>query len=426
MDTPSPLLYILALIALLAFSMFFSAAESAFLSASRLHLRYLSEKNHPAARRVESILKHRDLFLNAILVGNNVVNIATSALITALALEIFGDAGVALATAFATIIILLFGEILPKSVALHWPEKLALKISLPVRVLIVVSIPVVFVFTLLTRAIGRAMGGADSSSGQSVTEDDLRTLIEVGEEEGVIESGKRSMLNRILEYTDLTAHEIMTPRTEIVAVDERATKDEILALHATERYSRYPVYRGNIDSIVGILRIRDVILGDSHHGPSRDITARELAIKPVFAFETQTLASLQALLRAENRNLAVVLDEYGGTAGIITTEDLAEEIFGSIRDEFDVEELARPAEAAPVDGSIVNGSERLSALGERLGIALDSPMHETIAGFIMEKTGDIPSVGMSVIEAGWMFTVAEREGNKISAVRLDRLSGGAQ
>ena len=166
------------------------------------------------------------------------------------------------------------------------------------------------------------------------------------------------MLNRILEYTDLTAREIMTPRTAIVAVDERATKGEILALHARERYSRYPVYRGNIDSIVGILRIRDVILGESGTGALRagepavaEPTARDLAIKPVFAFESQTLASLQALLREENRNLAVVLDEYGGTAGIITTEDLAEEIFGSIRDEFDEEESAISPGNGAIDGS---------------------------------------------------------------------------
>ncbi len=427
MDNPSPLLYILALVALLACSMFFSAAESAFLSASRLHLRYLSEKKHPAARRVMGILRHRDVFLNAILVGNNVVNIAASALITALALRFFGDAGVALATAFATVVILLFGEILPKSVALHWPEKLALKMSLPVRILIVLSVPVVFLFTLLTRALGRALGGGDSASGQAVTEDDLKTLIDVGEEEGVIESGKRSMLNRILEYTDLTAREIMTPRTGIVAVDERATKGEILALHARERYSRYPVYRGNIDSIVGILRIRDVILGESgtDASGSGEPTARDLAVKPVFAFESQTLASLQALLREENRNLAVVLDEYGGTAGIITTEDLAEEIFGSIRDEFDEEESAASPVNGAIDGATVPGSERLSVLGESLGIALESRLYETVAGFIMEKTGDIPAVGMSVVESGWMFTVAEREGNKIAAVRLDRLSGGA-
>ncbi len=426
MSLTTPAFYFAALVALLGCSMFFSAVESAFLSASRLHLRYLSEKRHRAARRVEAILRHRDLFLNTVLVGNNIVNIATSALITALSVRVFGDAGVGLATALATVIILLFGEILPKSVALHWPEKLSMRFSLPIRILMTAAVPVVVPFSLLTRAIGKVLGGADPGAGQPVTEDDLRALIEVGEEEGVIESGKRSMLNRILEYTDLSARDIMTPRTGIVALEEAATLDEILSLHDRERYSRYPVYRENIDSIVGVLRIRDVILAEGEAGAGQRALARDFALKPVFAFESQNLASLQALLRAENRNLAVVLDEYGGTAGIVTTEDLAEEVFGSLRDEFDEEETDTARHSAPVDGALVPGGERLSLLSERLGITLDSRHHETIAGFLMERTGEIPEEGISVVESGWMFTVAAREGNAIESVRIDRLSGGSR
>ncbi len=424
-DLPlSPFMYFLALAVLLGLSMFFSAAETAFLSASRLHLRYLSEKRHRAARRVEGILSRRDLFLNAILVGNNVVNIAASALITSVSLSLFGDAGVGLATAFATVIILLFGEILPKSVALHWPERLALRISIPVRLAVAASLPVTLPLALLARGISRLGGSGKAAAETGVTEDDLRALIEVGEEEGVIESGKRGMLHRILGYADLCARDVMTPRTNIVAIPEDATLEEILALHARERYSRYPVYGESIDEITGILRIRDLILGlpEPPESLNGSFQVRDWAVKCVFAFESQPLGAVQSLLRSENRNLAVVIDEYGGTAGIVTTEDLAEEVFGGLRDEFDDDEKA----ASAAGETLVEGTERLTALSERLGIALESECFETIGGLLMERLADIPAVGMSVIEGNWMFTVAEREGNRVVSVRIDRLSGGAE
>lgn len=414
----SPAFYLVSLAILLAFSMFFSASESAFSSANRLHIRYLSEKKHRAARRVEAILAHKELFLNTVLVGNNVVNIATSALITSVSLRLFGDAGVGLATAFATIIILIFGEILPKSVALHWPERLALRFSLPIRIIVTCASPAVILLTILTRALARLAGEAEQSVSRGLTEDDLKTLIEVGEEEGVIESGKKSMLHRILSYADLTARDVMTPRTAIVGIPESASREEAIAIHARERYSRYPLYRDNIDTVVGMLRIRDLVLDDeAETGDWNGL--RDYALKPVFAYASQPLASVQTLLRDENRNMAIVIDEYGGTAGIVTTEDLAEAVFGGLRDEFD-DESADDAETGVLT---IDGTERLAALSERLGIHLESQRSETIAGLILERLGDIPHIGMSIIEGGCMFTVAEREGNRIASVRVDHVPG---
>jgi len=418
-EPPPDSIYLLALLVLLLCSMFFSASETAFMSSSRLRIRYLREKKNPAAIRVERLLQKKDFFLSAILIGNNIVNISTSAIITALALQFFGNAGVGIATAFATVIILIFGEILPKSVALLRPERIALRFSLPLTIFILVATPVISVFSLLTRGLASLFGLQKKGYRPAVTEEDIKTLIEVGEEDGLFASQERDMMHKILKYTDLSARDIMIPRTDIVAIHIDSTRKEILALSHSSRYSRFPVYGEDIDDIRGILYIKDFLFYDGTDDSSFSVT--KLLRPALFVFETQNMSVLQGRLRSGNHNIAVIIDEYGGTAGIVTTEDLVEEIFGGIRDEYD-----RPVNQTADSGEwIVEGSQRLADVNERFAIQLISDFYDTLGGFIMEKAGEIPVPGTAVDEQGYRFTVKSVSGNRIEEIRVERKGGAA-
>jgi putative hemolysin len=402
--------------------MFFSASETAFLSASRLHLRYLTEKKNRAALRVQNILRRKELFLNTILVGNNAVNITMSAFVTALAVSAFGDAGVGVATAAATFAILVFGEILPKSIALLQSERLALRLSLPLKILIFVLSPVVIAFSIVTGFISLVLGGKKNGERDRFTEEDLKTLIEVGEEEGVLETNERNMLHKILNYADLNTRDIMTPRTDIVAVHIDDSMDDILKLARASRFSRYPVFGDDIDDIRGIIYIKDFLFPDS--GDS-EFSVRQYLRPALFIFESRKVSDVQKTLRAEKQNLAIVIDEFGGTSGLVSTEDLVEEIFGAIRDEYDITPAGEPAEAGATreeepEDFIIDGTERLDTLNARLGTAIASSFYDTIGGFIMEKLGDIPAKGSAVRDQGFSFTVTEMDGNRIAAVRVER------
>jgi CBS domain containing-hemolysin-like protein len=419
-EPPSASFYLVLLVILLVFSMCFSAAETAFLSASRLRMRYLKEKNNKSAARVERLLSRKVFFLNAILIGNNVVNIATSSLITALALHLFGDAGVGIATAFATIIILIFGEILPKSVALQRPESIALKFSLPLSIFIVLISPVVLAFSFITRFLSGLFAKKNNTGNTvtTVTEEDIKTLIEVGEEEGVIEPKERDMMHKILKYTDLTARDIMTPRTAIATIAISASRAEILDFAHESRFSRFPVYGDDIDDIRGILYVKDFLF--SSGGSTENFSVKAMLRPALFVFENQKISDLQEKLRVSRQNIAIVVDEYGGTAGIVTTEDLVEEIFGGIRDEYDRPERAANIEAVKDAPIVIAGTERLDELGDRLGIRLESTFYDTIAGYIMERSGEIPQAGFHIEEQGFGFTVLALSGNRIESVRVEK------
>lgn len=422
-EPPTAALYLAVLSLLLLCSMFFSASETAILSASRLHIRYLREKKNRAAIRVERLLSRKALFLNAILVGNNVVNVTMSAIVTALSVERFGAAGVALATVIATVGILVFGEILPKSIALLQSERIALALSLPLSALIAVAAPFVSVLTLVTSFLSRVIGGGKGRESDAVTEDDIKALIEVGEEEGLLGTGERVMLHNIINYTDLNARDIMTPRTDIVALPLQATREDVLSASRDSSLSRFPVYGDDIDDVRGFLYVKDFLFPPAGGGKRR---IADMLRPALFVFESRKISELQKLFRAENQNIAIVLDEYGGTSGLVSTQDLVEEIFGRVRDEYDAvakaadESDSAPVAALPLD---LDGSERLDAVSARLGASLSSEFYDTIAGFVMERLDDIPSTGSSVREQGYAFTVTAMTGNRVDSVRVSRTGG---
>lgn len=416
-EPPSASIYLITLAILLACSMFFSASETALLSVNRLRIRFLSEKKNVQALRTKKLTAQKDRFLTAILIGNNIVNVTISSLLTALALNYFGDSGVGIATALSTLLILIFGEILPKSIALTRAEPLALKFSLLVLIFTKLFTPIIFFFNFFSRGLARLFGIKIQTDKGLVSEDDIKDLLETGEEEGLIESTENEMLKKIFKYTDLDVHDIMTPRTDIVAINKKASIQEILELSKKSSFSRFPVYGDNIDDILGILYIKDFLF--SLQKNAKLDTFLDLIRPPFFCFEEQDVPTLQIEMHNKNQNIAIVIDEYGGTSGIVTNEDILEEIFGALEDEYDF--FPNQKSLPQTKESYLNtlpGNTRLSELSERLGIQLVSEYYDTIGGFILEKTGDIPAPNFQIIEQGFIFTVLKVTNNRIETVSI--------
>lgn len=339
MDTGEPphiILLLVSLLALFLLSMFFSSAETAFLSLNKLKLRFLRERNNRAAARAEKILQNKQKFLSTILIGNSIVNIAISVVLTAAALRIFGDSGLGIAVAAGTVLLLIFGEILPKSIALVYPDVLSLAFARFILLLMAILSPAVTLFSAVTGVLLRLCGIREAQNTATVTEEDLREFFQAREESGFIGSDERTVLTNILRYGDFSVRSVMTPRRDIAAIHISASASEIIELSKKSRFSRFPVYSTNIDAIQGFFYIKDFLFSPEYLDGSAAFQVSAYLRKPLFVFETTKLAQVEKKFHAEQQTMAIVLDEYGGTAGLITVEDVSEEIFGSILDEYDV------------------------------------------------------------------------------------------
>ena len=339
MDTGEPphiILLLVSLLALFLLSMFFSSAETAFLSLNKLKLRFLRERNNRAAARAEKILQNKQKFLSTILIGNSIVNIAISVVLTAAALRIFGDSGLGIAVAAGTVLLLIFGEILPKSIALVYPDALSLAFACFLLLLMAILSPVVTLFSAVTGVLLRLCGIREAQNTATVTEADLREFFQAREESGFIGSDERTVLTNILRYGDFSVRSVMTPRRDIAAIHISASASEIIELSKKSRFSRFPVYSTNIDDIQGFFYIKDFLFSPKYLDGSAAFQVSAYLRKPLFVFETTKLAQVEKKFHTEQQTMAIVLDEYGGTAGLITVEDVSEEIFGSILDEYDV------------------------------------------------------------------------------------------
>ena len=339
MDTGEPphiVLLLISLLALFLLSMFFSSAETAFLSLNKLKLRFLRERNNRAAARAEKILQNKQKFLSTILIGNSIVNIAISVVLTAAALRIFGDSGLGIAVAAGTVLLLIFGEILPKSIALVYPDALSLAFARFILLLMAILSPAVTLFSAITGVLLRLCGIREAQNTATVTEADLREFFQAREESGFIGSDERTVLTNILRYGDFSVRSVMTPRRDIAAIHISASASEIIELSKKSRFSRFPVYSTNIDAIQGFFYIKDFLFSPEYLDGSAAFQVSAYLRKPLFVFETTKLAQVEKKFHTEQQTMAIVLDEYGGTAGLITVEDVSEEIFGSILDEYDV------------------------------------------------------------------------------------------
>ncbi|MBQ8560431.1 MAG: HlyC/CorC family transporter [Spirochaetaceae bacterium] len=405
---------LLAVVVLIILSMIFSSSESAFLSINRLRIRFLRSKKDRGAIRVGRLLDRKEQLLNTVLVGNNIVNIAITALLTSLALQLFGSSGVGIATLASTVVLLIFGEITPKTVGSRHPEPVAFLFSGLISFSMKLFSPLVFVFSGFARLASRALGIKSNQKTVSFTEDEIKNFIDVGEEEGVLEQDEKRMMHRVFRFTDLAAKDIMVPRTKIVAISLTASYHSIIELAQQSRLSRFPVYRQNLDDIVGVLYIKDMMF---YQGKSDNFFVQDIMRPPLYIVGTKKMSSVQQMLRENRQSLAVVIDEYSGTDGILTTEDISREIFGTVGDEFYQARIPQTVELAQGE-ALVDGAIRLTEVAERFGCSLHSEFYETLGGYLSEKLDKVPVEGDFYREQGMLFTVKEADATRILTIHV--------
>ncbi len=415
-DISIPALIISAAV-LITLSMLFSVSESAFLSVNKLRLRVRCRAGNKRALRVAKLLKNKERMINTLLVSNDLVNVMLSAILTAFALKVFGSKAIAITTFVATLLLLLFGEITPKAVCTRHPDPIAYGLSGFVQFVVVVMRPIVLVFTAVSRFVLFLRGIKVKNEQTSFTVEDIKTFLDVSAESGIIEHGEKNLMNRVFKFKDLEAQDIMIPRKQITFVHIDDSYDKVLELSMRTLFSRFPVYRRDIDDIVGTVYIKDLLF---YSGDKKSFSLRSVMRPPLFILETKNMSSTQQILRENRQTMAIVVDEYSGTEGILTKEDIAAEMFGAGISEFS--KAANVSSTIPVDSNEfeVEGSTRLSDINEALRVNLNSDINESVGGWIMEKIGRIAEVGDKVNFEGWNFIVEKLDGFRIEKVLLVR------
>lgn len=376
MDSTGILIQTIALVILLIGSGFFSASETSLMSLSKIRIRHMQEEGVKGAKLVASLIEDSNKLLSTILVGNNVVNIAATSISTSLFMTLLGSNGVPVATAVMTVLVLLFGEITPKTIAANNSEKVAIFVSRPIKVIIFILKPVVWVFNLVTGVIFKILGVKDKSNQPYITEEELKTMVNVSHEEGVLEIEERQIINNVFQFGDMQAKEAMVQRLDMIAINSEDKYEEIIEMFKNEKFSRMPVYNESIDDIIGILNIKDIIfLSDEE---IQQFNIKDYIREPFFTYEFKKITQLLEEMKIEKSQMAIVVDEYGGTAGLITIEDLVEVIVGDIEDEYDEEE--EEIQVIKEDEYIVDGSIKITDVNELIGVRLESEEFDSIGG----------------------------------------------
>jgi putative hemolysin len=397
-----------------------SAAEAGLISVNKVRVRHLAERGNRAASAVVRVVEEHERFFATILLLNNVLNAVIATIGTSLAIRLWGNTGIvlALATAFITIAFVVFGELTPKSLAVHASERWSLMIAQPVRFLMTVSAPFVFVFALIPRAIIRLLGGGQSIMTPSVTEGELRMLIDVGQQQGTLETQHGTMLENIFRIGEAEAREVMTPRNEIQWVEADWTLANILTKYGDIPHTRFPVYEDDIDDVVGIISIKDAMRALAEDPNRMDLPVTSLMRPPVFVPETKRLDEVLDLFRQGGQKMALVVDEFGGIAGLVTLNSVVERVIGRTG-----EEGRRPRElfvAVDADTFEVDGAMSIEEANERLGLAIPEGDYHTIAGFMLEALQKLPRTGDRLRYRDLRFRITAMSGLKIVRVRVRR------
>ncbi len=411
MDAPGVIQFIF-LIVLVILSGFFSSAETALTTVNRVRMRTLEEEGNKRAARVNKILENYSKMLSAILIGNNIVNLSASALATTLAMQI--GLAVGIATGVLTIVVLLLGEIVPKTWAMHSSEKLSLAYSGIIYSLMHLLTPVIFLVDKLANGILRLMKIDPSQKITTMTEAELRTYVAVSHEDGVIESEEREMIYNVFDFSDAQAKDIMIPRINMVSVDINDNYRQVMSVFRESMYTRLPVYQDDNDNIIGLINIKDFILCDDEE----NFHVKDILRDAYYTYEFKKVADLLYELRETTTSVAFVLDEYGATVGMITLEDLLEEIVGEIRDEYDEDEeelIQKKGERT----YLVEGSMKLDDINDELDTGLMSEDYDSIGGLIIECLDRLPEDNEEVtLENGIRLKVQGIEQNRIVKVLM--------
>ena len=415
MESGSLWIQVIILLVLMIISAFFSASETALMSVSKVKIRHLREEGVRGASVVEKLISEPKKLLSTILVGNNVVNIAATSISTSLLLKLFGAQGVAVATAMMTVLILVFGEVTPKTMASNNKERVSLGVAKVLNVIILVLSPIVFILNLFTTIIFKIFRIKDDDPKSLITEEDLKVMVNVSHEEGVLEQEEREIINNVFEFGDMRAEDAMIQRIDMVSVSVDATFDEVLEIFKEEKKSRLPVYKENIDDIVGILNIKDVFFISKEEIETFSV---EKYMRDVFfTYEFKKISQLLEEMKLAKTQIAIVLDEYGGTSGLLTVEDLVEVLVGDIEDEYDEEddEIVKVGEGE----YIVDGSTKITDVNDYLYDDLESDEFDSIGGYILGHLNGLPEEG-EVIDLNDSVTVniISLDKNRIEKLKL--------
>ena len=411
---PSDTYQIIILLVLLALSAFFSSNETALMSVNRIRLRSLADEGNKRAAMALDILENQTpKLLSAILIGNNIVNISASSLATTLAYS-FGGYMVSIVTLILTVLILIFGEITPKNYATINSEKITLRYIPVFKFLMTIMTPVIFIINLFSRGVMRLMRVDPDAANKAMTEEELRTIVDVSHEDGVIESDEKEMIYNVFDLGDATAKDIMVPRVHVTFADVASTYDELIDIFREDKFTRLPVYKDSQNNIVGIINMKDLLLYDK----DTEFVIDNFLRKPHFTYERKSISDLLVEMKDSTFNIAIVLDEYGDMAGLITLEDILEEIVGEIHDEYDEKEDDLVQKISDRE-YIIEGSMHLDDVNDHLHTELDSEDYDSLGGFIIEHLDRLPVAGDEVItEEGIRLIVEKLDKNRIEQVHV--------
>lgn len=405
------------LVILLALSAFFSSSETALLSYNKIKMRRMVDEGIKGAKTVSKVTEDSGKMLSVILIGNNLVNIGASSIATSLAISIFQSKGVGIATAIMTILIIIFSEITPKTIASQNSESIALKVATPIYLISKILSPIAKLFNIVANALVKLLGGEVNKEEPSITEEELKTIVDVGQEEGVFEQDEKEMIYNVFDFADLHVKDIMVQRIDIKAVDVNTTYDELIEIFETEQFSRMPVYEESIDKVVGIINIKDLFFAKNIE---QNFDIRSYMRKPYFTFEYKMADELFKEVSKNRTHMVIVVDEYGGTAGLITLEDLIEEILGEIEDEYDdyeedIQDIG--------DGQfLINANTKIEDVNEALNLDLVSKQYDSIGGFMIEELGHIPELNETVKHNDITIKACDIDKNRVLKVKIFKLN----
>ena len=402
---------LIILIILLMLSAFFSSAETALTTVNRIRIRSLADDGSKRAKTVLKITDNSGKMLSAILIGNNIVNVAAASITTSLAYSLGGSA-VAIANAVITIAILLFGEITPKTTATIHAEKLALIYAPIISIFMKIMTPVIFIINGLSNAVLLLLRIDPNAKNQTMTENELRTIVDVSHEDGVIESDEKEMIYNVFDLGDAKAKDVMVPRVHVTFADVNTTYEELIEIFREDKFTRLPIFEDSTDNVIGTINMKDLLLFDN----TKEFHIRDILREAYFTYEYKNISELLVEMREASFNIAIVLDEYGDTAGLITLEDILEEIVGEIHDEYDENEEDFIKEIGERE-YMIEGSTNLDDLNDRLDLQLESEDYDSLGGFIIEHLDRLPEEGDSITtEDGLRIVVESLDKNRIESV----------
>lgn len=414
MDT-SAAIQIIVLIILLGLSAFFSSAETSLTTVNKIKMRSLAEEGDKRAKMVIKVTDNSGKMLSAILIGNNIVNLSASSLTTTIAYGLGAGPTIAIATGIITVLILIFGEITPKTLATINSEKMALAYAYPIHIIMIVVTPISIAVNALARVIFFILRVDPNAKANTMTENELRTIVDVSHEDGVIEEEEKEMIYNVFDLGEAKAKDVMVPRVNVTFANVESTYQELLDIFREDKFTRLPVYEETTDNVIGTINMKDLLLFDN----TKDFHIRNILREAYFTYEHKSISELLVEMRQAALNIAIVLDEYGETAGLITLEDILEEIVGEIHDEYDENEEDEVFKEISKFEYIVEGSMNLDDLNDRIDLELQSEEYDSVGGYIIEHLDRHPDEKDEIITNNKIRMVVDSlDKNRVEKVHI--------